>query len=68
MKVWILTNEVNEYDQQGEYFVEVFANKPTQAQLEALGLDPEEALHVLNVGGRRGDEYSWYHLREENAK
>ena len=68
MKVWILTSEYNDYDQHGEYFIEVFKNKPTQAQLEALGMDAAEAAHVLSGAGRRGSEHQWYQLREETAK
>ncbi len=66
MKVWILTKEYNEYDQFGEYFIEVFANKPTLDQLTTLGIKESEAKHILEKnGGRRGVEDERYHLREE---
>lgn len=31
--VWLLTREHNDYDQHGEYFIAVFAEKPTIQQL-----------------------------------
>jgi len=34
MKVWILTSEYNDYDQHGEYFEAVFAQKPTLQQIQ----------------------------------
>ena len=62
MIVWILTNEVNEYDQCGEYFLGVFGKQPTRDQLRAMGVAESEVEHVLAGGGRRGDEYCWFHL------
>ena len=63
--VWILTREINEYDQDGEYFVTVFKDKPTESDLFANGVpDKETAKHVLDGGGRIGIENTWWHLRE----
>ena len=72
--VWVLTREINDYNQEGCYFVAVFAAKPTTIQMaEALkgmvqGEDLMTALafveHVRGGGGRRGDENEWYHLEE----
>ncbi len=62
-KVWILTREPNQYDQYGEYFVEVFAKKPTAAQLLALDVLEGDVSHVLKGGGRRMPEDEWWHLR-----
>lgn len=78
MNVWILTSEHNDYDQHGEYFLEVFKDKPTIEQL-AVSLNMEineftsETLsHILRGGGRRDknfhDFYNWYYLRETEAK
>jgi hypothetical protein len=74
MKVWILTYEVNEYDQHGEYFSGVWADKPSLETMKHLLLvhgycsnseDAEkDALHVLNGGGRRDIEHAWFWLRE----
>lgn len=67
--VWILTREINEYDQDGEYFVNVFKNKPTEADLCLNGIpDEETAKHVLGGGGRIGVEHTWWHLREHVVK
>jgi hypothetical protein len=65
--VWVLTEEYNQYDQYGEYFRAVFANKPTAEQLKQY-LHPNEydwITHILDGGGRTEDnENNWYHLRE----
>ena len=63
--VWILTYEVNEYDQEGEYFLEVFGNKPTEEQLRGMLPNDVDVQHVLNGGGRVLYEYKWFHLRKE---
>ena len=63
MTVWILTRECNEYDQQGEYFVAVFGDKPTHQQLTELGIPTNRLHHTLNGGGRVGNDYEWYHLK-----
>ena len=69
--VWVLTQEINDYNQCGEYFVKVFAKKPslgTLATCLVLPTDMGKAIklteHVLNGGGRVDDEDSWYFLRE----
>lgn len=64
MSVWVLTRELNEYDQFGEYFVAVFPEKPHHSQLTANGVEQEKLKHTLNGGGRVGTEYEWFHLRE----
>ena len=65
MKVWILTTEYNAYDQYGEYFVDVFQNKPTLFRImEDLQCSEEEALHILNGGGRKNYEEQWFYLHE----
>lgn len=65
MRVWILTSECNEYDQFGEYFEKVFKDKPTKEDLRFLSYNDDYIEHILEGGGRRGDEYMWYHLRYE---
>lgn len=64
MTVWILTEEHNAYDQDGEYFLQVFASKPHHSQLSALGVPVNRLRHVINGGGRVDFENNWYHLRE----
>jgi hypothetical protein len=64
-KPWILTREINEYDQDGEYFVAVFFTKPTLEELKLmLGLENKVIIHILNGGGRRKTENEWFHLRQ----
>ena len=63
--VWILTEEYNDYDQHGEYYIAAFRDVPTVEQLMKFEMNEEGALHVQNGGGRIGTEYSWYNLRQE---
>lgn len=65
MKIWVLTEEYNEYDQYGEYFLEVFTNIPHLNYLkQTYNMSTEEAKHVQKGGGRRKDtEQHWFHLR-----
>mgnify|MGYP006935484260 CR=1 FL=1 len=63
--IWILTKEVNDYDQYGQYFVSAFNSKPTFHQLFDLGLSKEQAKHLLETGGGRIEwENEWYFLKE----
>lgn len=66
MTVWILTREINQYDQDGEYFEYVFREKPSILKLKALypDLSDEYLLHIINKGGRANFEDTWYHLYE----
>ncbi len=70
MKVWILTKEINDYNQEGEYFIEVYAQKPTLDQLrEVVHFSIEnDYKHLLQGGGQRGCEYEWYCLNEVEVK
>lgn len=71
MKVWVLTREINEYDQDGAYFVAVFKEKPSREQLAAATdttPDGETVSNLLqNGGGRIEHEYAWFYLTEEDA-
>jgi hypothetical protein len=62
--IWILTEEYNQYDQYGEYFVAVFASKPTWEQLKAHGVPQNRWHHVLGGGGRVEYEDHWFNLEE----
>lgn len=68
MKVWVLTSEVNDYNQCGEYFDGVFSAKPTVKMLaeKCVGAETAEYL-IVTGGGRRKSEDSWYYLREVDA-
>lgn len=68
MKVWILTREINMYDQAGEYFVAVFANKPTHHQLTEYGVATNRLRHTLNGGGRVEYEDEWFILTEQECE
>ena len=68
MKVWILTREINCYDQDGEYFVDVFANVPSFEQLTAAGVPENRIKHTQKGGGRLERSYEWFILREIEVK
>ena len=74
-KVWILTEQYNDYDQHGQYFVAAFSKKPTVRDLASFfKMDGKTnvvggpiaaldfLLHVEAGGGRRGTEDHWYNL------
>ena len=66
MKVWVLTYEVNDYDQHGEYFEAVYGHRPTLEQLldvGGMGRSTAKRL-VAGVSGREGTEHMWWHLHE----
>ncbi len=66
--IWVLTREINEYDQDGEYYVKAFNHKPTHQELSSAGVPTTSLRHVLNGGGRTERyEHEWFHLREEEA-
>jgi len=63
--VWVLTEEYNEYNQNGEYFLHAWRSKPTATQLSKHVYYNNKGLnHVLNGGGREKWEDHWYHLKE----
>lgn len=68
MKIWVLTSEVNDYNQKGEYFKGVFSKMPTILDLKNKGIDEGTAEHLLKTGGgRRKSEDMWYYLCKHNA-
>ena len=68
-KVWVVTREINEYNQDGEYFVAVFKNKPTFQQLKKLLNEDDVTIDKLTRGGgRQSTEYEWYNLLEEELR
>lgn len=79
--IWILTEEHNNYDQYGKYFIYAFAEQPTHAQCLDLMLEldyiqeyqckkhkDKMAAFLMKGGGRYKDEDVWYWLREEGLK
>ena len=66
--VWVLTEEINSYDQHGEYFLAVFANVPHHSELTEYGVPKNRLRHVLNGGGRVKWEDKWFYLRRHEIK
>lgn len=68
--IWVLTKEVNDYEQDGEYFCAIFSRKPTYDELSAeLNKDWHSITecivhHVLAGGGRLESEDRWWFLRK----
>lgn len=64
--VWVVTREINEYNQDGEYFVAVFKKKPSFAELkELLPNEDDVTIGKLTRGGGRHEwEDEWYNLIE----
>ena len=67
-KVFVLTEEYNDYDQHGAYFVEVFARRPTNEELTKAGVEAGRLSHVQAGGGRQGFDDHWYILDEVELK
>lgn len=70
-KIWVLTEEYNDYDQHGGYFVQAWVGKPTAEQLKTFAATVKEnwsdeyVTHLLAGGGRKKVEYHWYLLEEQ---
>jgi len=64
--MWIVTKAVNEYNQEGEYFVSSFLNKPTFKQLSKLLPFCSDATigKLTRGGGRENKEGVWFYLDE----
>lgn len=65
--IYVLTEEYNDYDQYGEYFVHAWIGKPNREQLrkQLVNANDKSLDYILTGGGRtRRDENHWYHLRE----
>lgn len=62
--IWVVTRGINEYDQDGNYFVAGYAQKPTFADLRKLLPHSSDATigKLTRGGGREGTEYEWYFL------
>ncbi len=64
--MWILTREINEYNQDGAYFVFAFQNKPTIQELkDVLKIENDTTIEwIMQGGGRQCLEDEWYYLFE----
>jgi hypothetical protein len=64
--MWIVTASINEYNQEGDYFVAAYKDKPTFQQLKDLFPNAEDAMvgKLTRGGGREGAEYEWFELTE----
>lgn len=71
--MWILTEEYNDYDQHGQYFLDAWVERPSHDQLVVALLaagytaTDEFVEHTQKGGGRIHQEYSWVHLFEHNG-
>lgn len=64
--MWVVTRAINEYDQDGDYLVCVFKDKPTFQDLKKILPDEDDDVihNLIRGGGRRDVEYVWYFLTE----
>lgn len=64
--MWIVTREINQYDQDGEYFVAAYYKKPGFQQLRKLLEDESDVTigKLASGGGRQNKEDEWFWLRE----
>lgn len=64
--MWVVTREINEYNQEGDYFVSVYTEKPSFSQLKALlpWLADATIGKLTRGGGREKDEEEWFYLVE----
>jgi hypothetical protein len=73
IKVWTLTRTINDYNQDGSYFVATFQEKPTAKDLVRFmiqhgtdlgfcGLSEQYIEHIVQNGGRKLNEDTWYDL------
>jgi len=66
--IWILTEDWNDYNQHGSYFIAAWIEKPSTGEImKSLKTSESEAQHILSGGGRRGSEDTWYSLFETKA-
>ena len=64
--LWIVTREINQYDQDGEYFVAAFDHKPDFKELQILLPDQSDVTigKLTRGGGRQNSEDEWFLLFE----
>ena len=73
VKIWVLTEEYNDYDQHGSYFVAAWLQKPGREDIARIcGVDTtgrytkadEDIDFILSGGGRIKWESHWWNLVE----
>lgn len=64
--MWVVTRSINQYNQEGDYFVCVFENKPTFQELKNVLKNESDATigKLTRGGGRQDTEEEWYFLTE----
>lgn len=63
--MWVITRAINQYDQDGEYFVAVYDKLPSTKQIMSIVRCNEKyAQHILSGGGRIGVEPEWHYLTQ----
>ncbi len=66
--MWIVTMDINDYNQYGDYFVAAYLEKPNFSELKSTLTDEclsDATLGKLSRGGGRANaEDKWYNLRE----
>lgn len=64
--MWIVTRSINQYNQDGDYFVCAFDNKPTFKELKKILPNKSDATigKLSRGGGRQEYGYEWYFLTE----
>ena len=63
--IWVVTRGINQYDQDGEYFVAAYHEKPTFQQLkELIKQDDVTVGKLTRGGGQQSNEYEWWWLQE----
>ncbi|MHA1558483.1 MAG: hypothetical protein ACTSXG_01555 [Alphaproteobacteria bacterium] len=66
--MWVVTRKINEYNQDGEYFVAAYTNKPLFQDLKKLLPDKKDAVieRLTRGGGRQRWEEEWFFLTQVN--
>lgn len=59
ISVWVLTYEVNDYDQYGEYFLAVSKEKPTLEELMSFDIPEDYTQSCLDTGGGASTAHLW---------
>lgn len=64
--MWAITRAINQYNQDGDYLVCVFENKPTFQELKKVLPDESDVTigKLTRGGGRQDTEGGWYFLSE----
>jgi len=63
--MYVILEEVNDYDQYGAYFVALYTTRPSSEQLEQIFKNANLVEHLLKTGGGRiENEDTWYYLIE----